>query len=84
MSVIIGAKTLEQLNDNLAAVKVALTADEVAALDKASALKPEYPGWMLERQAGAALADAGGVRRWPWREKFPGACLASQKSASRK
>jgi aryl-alcohol dehydrogenase-like predicted oxidoreductase len=50
MSVIIGAKTIAQLDDNLAAVKVTLTAEEVAALDKASALTPEYPGWMLERQ----------------------------------
>jgi aryl-alcohol dehydrogenase-like predicted oxidoreductase len=55
MSVIVGAKTIEQLNDNLAAVKVNLTAEEVAALDKASALRPEYPGWMLERQGGQRL-----------------------------
>jgi aryl-alcohol dehydrogenase-like predicted oxidoreductase len=55
MSVIIGAKTIAQLDDNLAAVKVTLTADEVAALDKASALTPEYPGWMLERQGAARL-----------------------------
>jgi aryl-alcohol dehydrogenase-like predicted oxidoreductase len=49
-SVIIGAKRADQLDDNLAATKVALTVDELAALDKASALPPEYPGWMLERQ----------------------------------
>jgi aryl-alcohol dehydrogenase-like predicted oxidoreductase len=49
-SVIIGAKRPDQLEDNLAATKVALTADELAALDKVSALPPEYPGWMLERQ----------------------------------
>ncbi|MGD0722440.1 MAG: aldo/keto reductase [Roseiarcus sp.] len=55
MSVIVGAKTIEQLNDNLAAVKVVLTADEVAALDAASALAPEYPGWMLERQGAQRL-----------------------------
>jgi aryl-alcohol dehydrogenase-like predicted oxidoreductase len=55
MSVIIGAKTIEQLNDNLAAVKVTLSADEVVALDKASALKAEYPDWMLERQAGPRM-----------------------------
>jgi aryl-alcohol dehydrogenase-like predicted oxidoreductase len=55
MSVIIGAKTIAQLDDNLAAVKVTLTAEEVAALDKASALTPEYPGWMLERQGAARL-----------------------------
>jgi aryl-alcohol dehydrogenase-like predicted oxidoreductase len=51
MSVIIGAKTIEQLNDNLAAADLDLSAEEMAALDQASALKPEYPGWMLARQA---------------------------------
>ncbi len=51
MSVIIGAKTVEQLDDNLAAAELTLTADDVAALDAVSALKPEYPGWMLARQA---------------------------------
>ncbi len=50
MSVIIGAKTIEQLDDNLAAADLALTAEEVATLDAVSALKPEYPGWMLARQ----------------------------------
>jgi aryl-alcohol dehydrogenase-like predicted oxidoreductase len=53
MSVIIGAKTIEQLDDNLAAVKVKLSADEVEALNKASALAAEYPAWMLERQGAA-------------------------------
>ncbi len=51
-TVIIGARTNEQLDDNLAAAEIELTADEVAALDAASALPPEYPGWMLERQGG--------------------------------
>ena len=49
-SVIIGAKTLEQLDDNLAAADLALTPEELARLDGLSALKPEYPGWMVERQ----------------------------------
>lgn len=49
-SVIIGAKRIEQLEDNVAAVDVALTADELATLDTVSALTPEYPGWMIERQ----------------------------------
>ena len=53
MSVIIGAKTLEQLDDNLAAVDLVLTADEITRLDEISALPSEYPGWMLERQGGA-------------------------------
>ncbi|MBV9883662.1 MAG: aldo/keto reductase, partial [Sphingomonadaceae bacterium] len=50
-SVIIGAKRLDQLNDNLGAVDVALDADDLAALDAVSKLPPEYPGWMTERQA---------------------------------
>jgi aryl-alcohol dehydrogenase-like predicted oxidoreductase len=49
-SVIIGAKTDEQLADNIAAAKVVLTADELATLDRVSALPPEYPGWMVEFQ----------------------------------
>jgi aryl-alcohol dehydrogenase-like predicted oxidoreductase len=49
-SVIIGAKTREQLADNLAASSVKLAPEHVKALDEASALPPEYPGWMLEFQ----------------------------------
>ena len=49
-SVIIGAKTVEQLDDNLAATDLTLTADELAKLDAVSALPAEYPGWMVERQ----------------------------------
>ena len=51
MSVIIGAKTIDQLNDNLAACELSLTESELEILDQVSALRPEYPGWMLERQA---------------------------------
>ncbi|MDE2464162.1 MAG: aldo/keto reductase [Alphaproteobacteria bacterium] len=50
-SVIIGAKTEEQLNDNLAASGLELTTDEIARLDEVSALPAEYPGWMLARQS---------------------------------
>lgn len=49
-SVITGAKRISQLEDNLASVKVRLSEDELKRLDEVSALKPEYPGWMLERQ----------------------------------
>ncbi|MCD2177706.1 aldo/keto reductase [Rhizobium sp. C1] len=55
MSVIIGAKTIEQLDDNLAATGITLTEEEMAALDAVSALPPEYPGWMLERQQAQHL-----------------------------
>lgn len=52
MSVIVGAKRVEQLEDNIAATEVTLSADELAKLDEFSRLPPEYPGWMLERQGG--------------------------------
>jgi aryl-alcohol dehydrogenase-like predicted oxidoreductase len=56
-SVIIGAKTEVQLSDNIAATEVKLTGNEMAKLDGVSALKVEYPGWMLERQGGDRLAN---------------------------
>jgi len=46
-SVIIGARTPDQLTDNLAASDVTLAPEHVAELDAASALPPEYPGWMV-------------------------------------
>lgn len=49
-SVIIGAKKPEQLEDNLKAIDVKLTPDEINQLNEVSKLTPEYPGWMLERQ----------------------------------
>lgn len=55
MSIIIGASRMDQLEQNLAAVDLRLTADELARLDEASALAPEYPGWMLERQAAGRV-----------------------------
>jgi aryl-alcohol dehydrogenase-like predicted oxidoreductase len=57
MSVIIGAKTIEQLDDNLASVSLQLTAEDVAELDRVSAPKPEYPGWMVERQTAGRLPE---------------------------
>lgn len=50
-STIIGAKTRQQLNDNLASVDVALSPEDLQLLDQASALSSEYPGWMVERQS---------------------------------
>jgi aryl-alcohol dehydrogenase-like predicted oxidoreductase len=58
MSVIVGAKTVEQLDDNLATAELRLSAEDVDALDKASALRPEYPGWMLTRTAEGRVPAA--------------------------
>jgi aryl-alcohol dehydrogenase-like predicted oxidoreductase len=60
-SVIIGAKRLDQLDDNIAATSVGLTQAELKELDEVSALPGEYPAWMLERQGDyryRQLADA--------------------------
>ena len=48
-STIIGAKTLEQLNDNLEAVSLTLSAAEIAKLDEISADRAQYPHWMIKR-----------------------------------
>ena len=55
-SIIIGAKRADQLKDNIAATELTLSEQEMQELDKISALQPEYPGWMVERQASG---------RWP-------------------
>lgn len=46
-TVIIGAKRVEQLQDNVRAAEVRLDAEDRAALDKVSRLPIEYPGWLL-------------------------------------
>jgi aryl-alcohol dehydrogenase-like predicted oxidoreductase len=56
-SVIIGAKRTDQLDQNLAAVDVQLTPEEIKQLDDVSALPPEYPGWMVPFQNANRLAD---------------------------
>jgi aryl-alcohol dehydrogenase-like predicted oxidoreductase len=56
-SVIIGAKTEAQLADNIAATTVELSSDDLSKLNEVSKLKPEYPGWMLERQSGERMSN---------------------------
>ncbi len=46
-SVILGAKRIEQLSDNLGAVDLTLSEEELRSLDQVSQLPAEYPGWML-------------------------------------
>ena len=45
-SVIIGARKIAQLEDNLKSVDLTLAADDLKALDEASKLPVEYPAWM--------------------------------------
>jgi len=56
-STIIGAKNLLQLNDNISAVELQMTPEEIQQLNDASALATEYPGWMVARQAQGRWPD---------------------------
>ncbi len=60
-SVIVGARKLEQLDDNIKATEVTLSEAELDTLDRVSALPREYPGWMFEMQGarGKMLAELG-------------------------
>lgn len=51
-SVIFGARTLGQLDDNLAAASLKLSDEQVARLDEASALPPAYPYDFIQRIQG--------------------------------
>lgn len=57
-SVIIGARRMDQLVDNLGAVDLALTGEEIERLDEVSSTPAPYPGWMLslgdDRRPGTA------------------------------
>ncbi|NLS01278.1 aldo/keto reductase [Rhizobium sp. P38BS-XIX] len=46
-SVLVGAKRMEQFEDNLKVTKIVLSDEDLAAINEASKLPPEYPGWML-------------------------------------
>jgi aryl-alcohol dehydrogenase-like predicted oxidoreductase len=57
-SLIIGARTAEQLADNLSAASLSLTADERARLDAASAPPLIYPYWHQAKTARDRLSPA--------------------------
>ena len=57
-SVIIGARTEEQLTDNLGSAEWTLTEDERATLDKASAPRLIYPYWHQAKTAPERLSPA--------------------------
>jgi len=55
-TVIIGARSMEQLEDNIAAASVTLDADDMRTLDDVSRLPQEYPGWMIDMQSTNRLS----------------------------
>lgn len=54
-SVIIGARTNEQLTENLKSVEIILTTEELSILDTVSQPVVEYPQWMIKRQNSERL-----------------------------
>ncbi len=54
-SVIVGAKRMDQLEDNLGAVNVRLSPEELERLDQVSRLQDEYPAWMFGRQGASRV-----------------------------
>ena len=66
-STIIGATTMEQLDDNLKSVEFTLSAEEMLRLDEVSAERTQYPYWMISRNnttripTGAPITVPGSV-----------------------
>ena len=66
-SVIIGARTDEQLADNLGAADLSLTADELARLEEVSRPPLLYPYWHQAKTAADRLGPASppSAPTWP-------------------
>jgi aryl-alcohol dehydrogenase-like predicted oxidoreductase len=57
-SVLLGASKAHQLADNLGAIQVKLTEDDVKALDAATTPAAVYPNWFIQNLADAKAAEA--------------------------
>ena len=62
-SVLLGTKKLEQLDDNLGAVDIDFSPEELQRLDEASRLPAEYPGWMLDTWSAARAQQLEDAKR---------------------
>jgi aryl-alcohol dehydrogenase-like predicted oxidoreductase len=57
-AVLLGASRIEQLDQNLGALDVVLSADEIAQLDALTAPALPYPSWYLDKIGGDATLTA--------------------------
>jgi aryl-alcohol dehydrogenase-like predicted oxidoreductase len=57
-SVLLGASKLQQLTDNLGAVAVKLSEEEIKVLDAATIPAPVYPNWFIDNLADAKMKEA--------------------------
>ena len=60
-SILIGVSKISQLEDNVGALNVVLTTEEVALLDAATELAPAYPNWFFKRMLDTKLAETLGL-----------------------
>lgn len=57
-SVLVGASTLSQLEDNLGAAETGLTSEEIAAIDELMPPAKPYPYWFVENLADEQMQEA--------------------------
>jgi aryl-alcohol dehydrogenase-like predicted oxidoreductase len=62
-SVIVGAKRMDQLEDNLGAANISLTDEEQAAIAEISKIPAEYPAWMIEFWSALRRTQLASSRR---------------------
>lgn len=64
-SLLLGARGPEQVRENIAALAVTLTPEQVAALDQASAPEPTFPASGFGAPVRRMIFGGTSVRRWP-------------------
>ncbi|MEX1827475.1 aldo/keto reductase [Luteibacter sp. CQ10] len=62
-AVLVGAKRMDQLDDNLKAADIVFSDAELKAIDAVSKLPPEYPGWMVEMWSALRAGQMAGSKR---------------------
>lgn len=61
-SVIIGTKKMHQLEDNLGAVDIVFSEEELQTLDQISQIPSEYPGWMIDMSSQVRVEQLKNAR----------------------
>jgi diketogulonate reductase-like aldo/keto reductase len=61
---LVGARTAEQLEDNLGCLEVELASEHMQRLNEVSAIEPGFPFDMLSRQAQGREARITNHRAW--------------------
>ncbi|TIX90494.1 aldo/keto reductase [Rhizobium sp. P44RR-XXIV] len=65
-SVIVGVKRSDQLADNLGAIDVVLSDEEIGRLEASNKLAPAYPGWIQTYRASSRVPSGHSVKGASW------------------